>query len=593
VVKRRVWKIGLLLLLVLGLVGPGALRAGAQQSDTESNVSGNSYTSPTYGYSVSWDTTWEVANETSEQDVDSLQITNGVSTVYFDGYAFTGDEAACLTSAVESLGSEDGVSDFKQAQSDSGPLEGTDTFGTWAVYDLTYTAEDGTESSYSEFVICRAVVPDEAMLQITQVVPTDSYNDELDGFAALVDSVTLSGEPPSGPAGTAEAEETPAPSNSGELETWLLKASDDIDGFWTRQFPALSGGKDYEPPKEYVPYSDETTTPCGDAVPGAMGGDGWGPFYCPLDDKIYLDTLFAQSQWDQYGAFPVAEAIAHEVGHHVQYQLGMEVCEQSPCLDPTEVTSQELEVMADCFAGAWSQDAEARGRLGNFDIEANIVEYSVVLGDPVSSPGEPGAHGRGALRIYWFLNGYYNGPAACLNASPATSTLNDQTTPEADNGDNEAKNTPEITPETTATAEEEVITPEATEATEEAGTTLQIGDEAKVGSVTLSATGTDTADSTEAGNRQLIVYITVVNNGRSPAALDYSAWFVVDSDGFTYAFDEAATNDLVSTAVDNGIDEKLAPGDSYDLAIVYDVPTDASGFSLVPDDGSVVIELDQ
>jgi uncharacterized protein len=613
VARWRVWKIGVLLFLMVGLLAPGMHKASAQQGDnqTESNVSGNSYTSPTYGYSVSWDTTWEVSGETSEQGFDQLQLTNNVSTVYFEGYDYTGDEAACLSAAIDSLGAEDGVSNFKQAQSDSGPLEGSDTFGTWAVYDLTYTAEDSTTSDFSEFVICRSVETDTSMLQITQVVPTASYNDELDGFAALVDAVSIAGGSQNGTAETPTPEEEASPTSAGELETWLLLAADNVDAFWTREFPALSGGKDYQPPDEYVPYSTKTNTPCGDAVAGTMAsGEGWGPFYCPIDDKVYLDTLFAQDQWDQYGPFPVAEAIAHEVGHHVQYELGMQICEQSPCLDPSQVTSQELEVMADCFAGAWSQDAEARGRLGNFDIEANIVEYSVVLGDPTSAPGDPGAHGRGALRIYWFLNGYYNGAAICLNASPATATGASSTPAANDNGDDGVKNEPEITPEATEAVEptkaaeptEELeITPEATEANTGPGEALQIGDTATVGSFDLIAAGTDTADSigdesdpsSQADGRWLIVYITVTNNGRAAAPLDYSEWQVQDSDGNTFDFNEAATNELVSTAVDNGIDEELAPGDSYDLAIAYDVPTEASGFNLVSADGSVVIELDQ
>lgn len=571
---------------MIGLLGPGLRDVSAQQSDnqTESNVTGNSYTSPNYGYAVSWDTNWEVSGESSEKGFDQLQLTNNVSTVYFEGYDYTDDEAACLADAVKSLGAEDGVSKFKQAQSDSGPLEGADTFGTWAVYNLTYTAQDDSASDLTEFVICRAVVPGDSMLQITQVVPADKYNDELERFASLVNSVTLAGGQQNGPEETAQPEETASPAAPGELENWLLLAANNIDAFWVREFPALSRGKDYEAPKDYVPFTTTMSTPCGDAVAGSMqGGEGWGPFYCPVDDKVYLDTVFAQDQWDQYGPFPVAEAIAHEVGHHVQYQLGMEVCEQSPCLDPRQVTSQELEVMADCFAGAWSQDAEARGRLGNFDIEKNIVEYSIVLGDPTSAPGDPGAHGRGALRIYWFLNGYYNGAAVCLGASPATAPNNGAADNGAsDNGNSDVQNTLEITPEAEATK-----TPETT------ASTLKIGDEAKVGSVTLSAIGTDTADSTKTGSRQLIVYITVVNNGKRAAALDYSAWQVVDSGGNAYAFDKTATNDLVSTAVDKGIDEKLAPSDSYDLAIVYDVPTDASGFSLISSDGSVVIQLDQ
>ena len=113
---------------------------------------------------------------------------------------------------------------------------------------MTYTAEDGTASDFTEFVICRSVVPDESVLQITQVVPTASYNDELDGFAALVDSVTISGGQQNGTDKTPTPEVEASPASASELESWLVLAADNVDAFWTREFPALSGGKDYQPP---------------------------------------------------------------------------------------------------------------------------------------------------------------------------------------------------------------------------------------------------------------------------------------------------------------------------------------------------------
>jgi predicted metalloprotease len=591
-VKLHVRRIGLLVFLLIGLVVPGISHVNAQGTETESGVSGNSYTSPTYGYSLTWDTPWEVSGELSENGLDQLQLTNGASTVYFEGFEYTGDQAECLADAVELLQNESGVSNYAQAQSETGPLEGEDTFGTWAVYDLTYTADDGTETPLTEFVICRSIVPGDSMLQITQIVGTDAYNDELDGFAALVDSLVVSSAPP---IGTPEPSETVIPGELTELENFVELATEDVDSFWTREFPILSGGQEYVAPADWITYDDQLNTPCGDVQAGRID-EGDGPFFCPPDDSIYLDMQFAQDQFESYGPFPVAEAIAHEVGHHVQQLLGIETCEMSPCLDPSQVTSQELEVMADCFAGAWAQDMEARGRLGNFDIEANLVQYAVAFGDPYSGPGDPGAHGRGALRIYWFLTGYYYGAEICLQASPATTPPTDEAVPTAASTD-EPKDEPEISPEATEVTvvpTEAVETP--TEETQEP-VTLQLDESAQAGTFTIAATGTDRgvdiADAQSPGGEWLIVYVTVTNDGNAAAPFDYSEWELIDSTGKSHASATAATDALVSTVVENGINEELEPGESYDLAIVFDVPATASGFSLASSDGSVVIELDR
>jgi predicted metalloprotease len=591
-VKLRVRRIGLLVFLLIGLIAPGLDRVNAQGTETESGVSGNSYTSPTYGYSLTWDTPWEVSGELSEDGFDQLQLSNSVSSVYFEGYAYTGDEAQCLADAIESLSTETGVSDYTQSQSESGPLEGEDTFGTWAVYDLTYTADDGTETAYSEFIICRTVVPGESVLQITQIVGSADYNDELDGFATLVDSVVLSGGESTG---TPVPSETETPGELSDLEKFVELAAEDVDSYWTREFPVLSGGKEYVSPADWITYDDQLTTPCGDVQAGKID-EGDGPFFCPPDDSIYLDMQFAQDQFDKYGLFPVAEALAHEIGHHVQQLLGIETCEMSPCLDPSQVTSQELEVMADCFAGAWSQDMEARGRLGNFDIEANLVQYAVAFGDPYSGPGDPGAHGRGALRIYWFLTGYYYGSESCLLASPATTPSTEEPAPTEEASPDEPKDEPTISPEATEGSDGPTEDAETPTAESQEPVTFQLNESAQAGSFTIAATGTDRGGEIEQlqpDGEWLIVYVTVTNDGDSAAPFDYAEWNLVDSADESYAPSPQATDALVSTVVENGINEDLEPGESYDLAIVFDVPATASGISLATNDGSVVIELDQ
>jgi hypothetical protein len=303
--------------------------------------------------------------------------------------------------------------------------------------------------------------------------------------------------------------------------------------------------------------------------------EGVGPAYCPPDKTIYLDILFLEDQLNQYGLFPIAEVVAHEVGHHVQRSLGIQSCERSPCLDPTEVTSQELEVMADCFAGAWSKDAELRGRLGRFDIEANIAGYAIAFGDPVSAPGDPGAHGRGALRVYWFLSGYYNGAANCFMASPATASRV------------EASDT-----QTTTTTE----TPDGP------GTDtnlVELGETFTVGAHDVAVSGTDSSrvvgggsgGSVRADGVWLVVYLDV-EGGDAAAPFDYEALVLSDADGETYEADLDATELLVLDGLPDGLDTELEPGESYALAVAFDVPADATGFTLQTADGSVIVNLE-
>jgi hypothetical protein len=244
----------------------------------------------------------------------------------------------------------------------------------------------------------------------------------------------------------------------------------------------------------------------------------------------------------------------------------------SPCLDPTQLTSQELETMADCFAGAWSRDAEQRGRLGNFDIEENIAQYALAFNDTESASADPGAHGRGALRIYWFLEGYYFGSPSCLNASPATA------------------------PQSVA-----AVTPTASAATLPPGAFRQIGDTYQSGPLTVTVTGTEVKETIAgaatpvppAEGKYLFVYFTLVVGGEQPLSFDYDSFVVIDSAGQGYLHDPVATNAALKPAVPNGTDEVLQPGVPYNLVVVFDVPKTSSGFVLRASDGSFPVQLDQ
>ena len=81
--------------------------------------------------------------------------------------------------------------------------------------------------------------------------------------------------------------------------------------------------------------------------------------------------------------------------------------------------------------------------------------------------------------------------------------------------------------------------------------------------------------------------------GGDPAPFGYDAWTLTDSDGNVYDLDGRATDVLLSTAYDNGSDEELAPGEGYTIAVVFDVPEDASGFTLVNESEGVAVQLDK
>jgi predicted metalloprotease len=592
----RVITVALALVMVLVAQPVGA---GAQQSQNQSSgpsgVAGNTYTSPTYGYTVTWDASWKVTDEQSQSGEDSLTLDHGGSSVYLDAYASNETEDSCLQSTVQGVSQTAGISNFKQATSNGQPLEGSGDIGTWAVYDMVYTGSDGSTANVTMVLLCRSIEPGKAMLGVAQLVESSKYNDELNPLLTLLGSIAMPGET-ANTNNTAEPtpEETPPSTVTGESQmvTFLKQSTDDIDAYWARIYPTITSGQPYSPPAGYVPFDSNVNTACGSATAGAMR-QGDGPFYCPVDNKVYLDVLFAEDQYSKFGLFPVAEAVAHEVGHHVQMELGITVCQQSPCLDPTQVTSQELEVMADCFAGAWSKDAETRGRLGKFDIEANIAQYAVALGDPISGAGDPGAHGRGALRVYWFLDGYYNGPLSCFRASPATAAR-------ADGG--AVANTTEPAPaatEPSAQPTEEPRNP-ADQPTQPANG-IAIGDAFSSGDFTVTVTGTDqsrtiggtTGSAVRAQGTFLVVYVTVVADGNRAAAFDYDSYTVQDADGNSYDFDSDATNALIQTGVPGGIDTEINPGETYNLAIVFDVPTSAANFTLANQNGSATVTLDR
>jgi predicted metalloprotease len=154
-----------------------------------------------------------------------------------------------------------------------------------------------------------------------------------------------------------------------------------------------------------------------------MTGSATGPFYCPADQKVYLDLSFFDELEQRFGApgdFAQAYVVAHEVGHHVQTLLGIssQVSQMRAQSDPATANrlSVMMELQADCFAGVWARHTQEReGVLEEGDIEEGLAAASAVGDDRIqkSTRGHvvPDAftHGSSQQRMRWFRQGLQTG----------------------------------------------------------------------------------------------------------------------------------------------------------------------------------------
>lgn len=192
----------------------------------------------------------------------------------------------------------------------------------------------------------------------------------------------------------------------------------DTEEVWTALFTAM--GSRYEPPK-LVLFRGSVVSMCGNASSSA------GPFYCPADRKVYLDTNFFRELSSRFGApgdFAQAYVIAHEIGHHVQNQLGtMRDFDQTTAkLDVRRrnALAVRLELQADCYAGVWGFYAAKRNLLEPGDVEEGLRAASSVGDDTIQKRAQgytvPDAftHGRADQRMRWFRTGLQSGdPRVC------------------------------------------------------------------------------------------------------------------------------------------------------------------------------------
>jgi predicted metalloprotease len=196
---------------------------------------------------------------------------------------------------------------------------------------------------------------------------------------------------------------------------FVRRVTGDTEDVWTALFKQM--GQRYEPPRLQV-FNQITQTACGNASSAS------GPFYCPGDRKVYLDTAFFQQLAQRFGApgdFAAAYVIAHEVGHHVQNLLGtMDKFEAAGVRGDSRARnamSVRLELQADCYAGVWGFYAAKRGLLDPGDVEEGLRAASAVGDDNITkgrvSP-DAFTHGTAAQRMRWFKQGMTTGdPRTC------------------------------------------------------------------------------------------------------------------------------------------------------------------------------------
>ena len=208
------------------------------------------------------------------------------------------------------------------------------------------------------------------------------------------------------------------------LVNFVSFALDDTQKTWSQLLPEQTG-KSYRHAK-LVLFRDYTQSGCG----GARSATG--PFYCPEDERVYIDLGFFDELNRRFGApgqFAQAYVLAHELGHHVQKLLGIEGKvhqmqeSDSRAANPLSV---KLELQADCFAGVWAHSTEQRGLLEKGDVESALGAASAVGDDRLQkmstghvSP-ETFTHGSSQQRMQWFTSGLKSGTVKACNTFGAT-----------------------------------------------------------------------------------------------------------------------------------------------------------------------------
>jgi predicted metalloprotease len=217
------------------------------------------------------------------------------------------------------------------------------------------------------------------------------------------------------PAGNPAAQTGPVSSSPEEtkLADFVGAVLRDVQDTWTQLLPAQAN----------VPYRHAKLDLFREAIRSGCGNaqTEMGPFYCPADEKVYIDLGFYKELQDRFGAsgdFAQAYVIAHEVGHHVQKLLGIsDKVEAAQQQNPRQAKalSVRLELQADCFAGVWAHSTQQRNILQEGDVDEALNAASSVGDDRIQKQTtgqvnpETWTHGSAAQRSQWFKTGFDSG----------------------------------------------------------------------------------------------------------------------------------------------------------------------------------------
>lgn len=208
-----------------------------------------------------------------------------------------------------------------------------------------------------------------------------------------------------------EARRPPADDETARFVSKVLASTEDT---WNEAFRA--NGQKYQEPK-LVLFSGMTPTACG------TGQSAMGPFYCPGDQKVYIDLVFFRELKERFkapGEFAQAYVIAHEVGHHVQNLLGIaekvHATQQRVGKAEANALSVRMELQADCLAGVWGKRTDTMKKvLEPGDLEAALTAASAIGDDRLQQQAqgrivpESFTHGSSAQRTRWFKRGFETG----------------------------------------------------------------------------------------------------------------------------------------------------------------------------------------
>ena len=194
---------------------------------------------------------------------------------------------------------------------------------------------------------------------------------------------------------------------------------DDVQHTWSQTLPQYRHAK-------MVLFRDDVNSACG------LAQAATGPFYCPGDEKVYLDLSFFNELKTRFGAsgeFAQAYVIAHELGHHVQKILGTESKVRAAQQQNPQMANQfsvRLELQADCYAGVWGHSTEQRNILEQGDVESGLNAAAAVGDDHIQKMTrgevmpEKFTHGTSAQRVQWFKQGLTTGRVDACNTFAST-----------------------------------------------------------------------------------------------------------------------------------------------------------------------------